>query len=163
VSWLLQEFEYASRAAVDSEGQVVQGTTREYRFSRPRLTLSARAGEDWTVRGGLVGGDRRDTYAGYYDSGSWAAYVSAHRAGPRSGIRLYLSHGSTGYDHATVGSEPGSPTLRGDDVELAGRFDRGISRRVRWFVEGGAQRSDSRDPVFSYDRNWMLAGIHYEH
>jgi hypothetical protein len=158
----LTDLDYDDRPALDKSGAEVPGTTRTYRYTQYRLSLGVVPAERWHLDVFLASGGRDDTFADYYDSVSRSGLVSLARAlGRSSNLRLVASVRDVEYDHATVSGDPVDEIRARDERSFAGRFDRGFGPHLRWYVEGGREDSDSRDPVFSYDRDWMLTGIHY--
>jgi hypothetical protein len=157
------ELRYDEQLALDEQGQAVAGTQRRYDYTDYRLTLRVAPGRHWRVRAGLRGGGRDDLFAGYYDFDARTSFVSVdHRPAEKHRLQLYGSFRNMDYANAAV--VPGDPSseLRGSDVRLyLGRWDWKFKPHVRFFTEGGVQRTDSQDPVFAYDRDWLLTGIQY--
>jgi hypothetical protein len=157
------ELRYDEQLALDGQGQAVAGTQRRYDYTDYRLTAQVAPGRQWRLRVGLRGGGRDDLYAGYYDFDARTSFVSVdHRPADNHRLQLYTSYRNLDYANAAV--VPGDPAseMRGNDVRLyLGRWDWKFKRHVRFFTEGGVQRTDSQDPVFAYDRDWLLTGIQY--
>jgi hypothetical protein len=158
----LTDLEYDDRPALDEAGAKVPGTTRTYHYAHYQLLLQVKPTELWSLNVALGAGGRDDDYAGYYDSVSRSGSVALGRYfGRKSRFRLFASLRDVEYDHATVSGDP-ADEVRGSDEQLyAGRFTRTIGEHLRWYVEGGTQQTDSRDPVFAYDRDWVLTGIRF--
>jgi hypothetical protein len=158
VGWT--DLEFDRQPALDSGGDEVPGTTREYEYTRYRLRFLMTPGRRWHVNVGLLGADRRDTWAGYYDFGALTGFVSALRTfGDRNRLQLVASGRRLDYEHATVLGDPDA-VIRGSDVRrFAARFDRVLNRHLGLFAEGVVLRTDSEDPIFTYDRDTALVGV----
>ena len=78
-----------------------------------------------------------------------------------SRLRFYATLRDVDYDQATVTGDPIDPIRSSQEQRYAARFTRSFGERLRWYFEGGTQRTDSQDPVFAYDRDWVLTGIQY--
>ena len=50
-------------------------------------------------------------------------------------------------------------TLQEEELALLARYERAFHRRARWFIEGGVRETDSRNPDFTFDGDWLLAGV----
>lgn len=158
VAWT--DLDYDARPALDRTGSEVPDVTRNYRYAQYRVSIRLEPARRWDVDIGLASTGRDDTYAGYYDNATHAAYVATDRAiGPKGFLRFHASVRDVDYDYATVSGEPDSQVLGHDERRLVGRFERVLGAGTRWFVEGGIERSDSKDPVFAYDQDWVLGGI----
>jgi len=158
----LTDLDYDDRPALDEAGAKVPGTTRTYHYARYQLHLQVKPAEPWSLHVGLAAGGRDDDYAGYYDSVSRSGSVALGRYfGRKSRLQLTASLRDVEYDHATVSGDPTDEIRGSDERYFAGRFTRTIGEHLRWYVEGGAQQTDSRDPVFAYDRDWVLTGIRF--
>lgn len=158
VGW--SDLDFDRQPALDAEGDEVVGTAREYRYTRYRLRFLMTPGRFWHVNVGMYGADRADTWAGYYDYGALTGYVSAVRPfGERNRLQLFASGRRLDYEHATVLGDPDA-AIRGSDVRrLAARFDRVFTRHLGMFVEGVVLRTDSEDPIFTYDQDTVLVGV----
>jgi len=159
----LTDLDYDDRPALDDSGTEVPGTQRAYEYTQYGFTVAIKPSASWKLDLGLANGGRDDTYAGYYDSFSTSGFLAIGRdLGKRNRLRLYASMREVDYDHATVTGDPLDNDIRAnEDMRYAARFSHTFGERLRWFFEGGQQQSDSNDPVFAYDRDWVLTGIHY--
>jgi len=118
---------------------------------RTRLSLGGRAG------------GRDDTYAGYYDSNNSEGSLSLEQSfSDRSRLRIFSSLRDVEYDQATVSGDPGDEVRSSDERRYAARYTHRFGDRLEWYVEGGADRTDSPDPIFAYQRDWILTGMHFE-
>lgn len=162
VSVSVTDLDYTERPALDDVGAAVAGTLRSYRYTQYQASLSVRPADRWSLGFSLAGGGRDDVYAGYYDSASRGAYVSLGRElGQHGVLRLSASARDLDYDRATISGQPDGEVNENDVQRYLARYEHDINRRTRWFVEGGTQTSDSRDPVFTYDRDWVYTGIQF--
>ena len=158
----LTDLDYDDRPALDEAGTKVPGTTRTYHYARHQLLLQVKPAEPWSLHVALAAGGRDDDYAGYYDSVSRSGSVAVGRYfGRKSRLQLIASLRDVEYDHATVSGDPTDEIRGSDERHFVGRFTRTIGEHLRWYVEGGTQQTDSRDPVFAYDRDWALTGIRF--
>ena len=155
--------EYDHRLALDESGTEVPGATREDELTQYGATLTLVPGPGWKLDLGLTAIGREDTYAGYYDSDGAAGAVALDRElSPRSGLRVYGSMRDLEYDRATVTGDPSDPDLLGTvERRWAARFTHGFGGGLSLQVETGTQTTDSEDPVFAYDRDWVYTGIEF--
>ena len=160
VSLALTDLDFKEKPALDGSGNEVPGTSREYRYADYRVRVRLSPTQQWRVSLGLSSSDREDTFAGYYNFDAWTSFVSMdRRVGKNTRFQAYASLRMLDYDAAVVPGDPNGE-IRGNEVfRLIGRFDRKLREHVGLFVEGGTQRTDSRDPIFAYDRDWVLTGI----
>ncbi len=153
--------DYDNRPALDMGGDDVAGTNREYHDTRYSLTILLRP-EQWKIRLGLSGADRSDTYVGYYDYASAGSRLSIQREiGTRSSVQLYASARELEYDNALVPGDPSQETRGKDVTRFKARYDRKFLQSFSWFVEGGSERTDSQDPYWAYDSDWIQAGVKF--
>lgn len=157
------ELDYDARPALDRDGFQVAGTTREYEFTEFQASLSVQPAARTRFSLGASAGGRDDTYAGYYDSSDGAGSLSfEHSFGERSRLSAYTSIREVEYDHATVSGDPTDLVRSSDERRHAARYTHRFGDRFEWYVEGGADRTDSPDPIFAYEREWILTGMHFE-
>ena len=162
LSVVLTDLDYDDRLALDANGDEVSGTTRSYRYVNYQLAVSVRPADRWSLRVGLAGGGRDDTYAGYYDYANASAFLAVdHEFGLKSRLHVYASIFDTDYESATVSGDPAADVLGSSEQLYMARFDRSLGKRTRWFVEGGTRQRDNQNPVFTFDRDWFLTGIHF--
>jgi len=162
MSVALTDLDYDDRPALDANGGAVSGTTRSYRYVNYSLAVSVRPADRWSLRVGLAGGERDDTYAGYYDYANASAFLAVdHEFGPKSRLHAYASILDTDYETATVTGDPTAGVLGSHEQHYLARFHRSLGKRASWFVEGGRRQRDNQDPVFTYDRDWLMTGIHF--
>jgi hypothetical protein len=162
VSVILTDIEYDDRPALDLEGFEVEGTTREYRSAEYRVEVLVSPTRNTFVNFGVRNGDRADTYVGYYDFNAQTAFLSVDQAiGKRNRVRVSGSMLKVDYDRAIV---PGTieEAIRGSEIRrYVARYDYVFHRNVGLFFEGGVQRNDNQDPIFAFDRDWVLTGIEF--
>jgi hypothetical protein len=162
VSFILTDIEYVDRPALDLDGFEVDGTTREYRSAEYRLEILVSPARNTFVNFGVRSGDRSDLYAGYYDFNARTAFLSVDQnIGKRSRVRVSGSMLKVDYDRAIV---PGTieEAIRGSEIRrYVARYDYVFHRNVGLFFEGGVQRNDNQDPIFAFDRDWVLTGIEF--
>jgi len=160
VSAVLSDLEYDENPALDAGGSEIPGTTRHYEYADFSLSVRIAPSKRVNLEIGMRGGARDDTYAGYYDFDSRVSFFGLDcKPGRRSRLQLYASTRQLDYDNAVV---PGSVNgdFRGSDVtRLVGRYEWRFQKRLGLFGEGGAQQTENTDPVYAYDRNWVLTGI----
>jgi hypothetical protein len=158
VAWT--DLDFDRQFALDANGDEVVGTTREYRYTRYRLRFLMTPGRQWHVNVGVLAADRQDTWAGYYDFGALTGFVSALRTfGDRNRLQLFASGRRLDYEHATVLGDPDAVTRGSDMRRFAVRFDRVLNRYLGLFVEGVVLRTNSEDPIFTYDQDTALVGV----
>lgn len=162
VNVALTDLDYDDRPALDETGTKVPGTTRTYHYARYQALVLVKPAEPWSFHVALGAGGRDDDYAGYYDTVSRSGSVALGRHfGSKSRLRLIASLRDVEYDHATVSGDPTDAIRGSDERYFAGRFTRTIGEHLRWYVEGGTQQTDSPDPVFAFDRDWVLTGFRF--
>jgi hypothetical protein len=156
------ELDYLDQSSLDAAGFRVVGQTRRYEYTRYRLSLSVKPARRWNFLIGARSADRDDAYAGYYDYGAISSFISIDRQiGSRATLRVYGSYSDLTYDNATVSGDPTEQLLDSEVRTVLVRFDRKFGRRTAWFVESGARRTDSHDPVFANDSDWVLGGVQF--
>ena len=156
------DLEYDYRPALDAAGDPVPGTRRSYEYTQYAATVKVDPVGPWSLNVGLTAGGRDDVQAGYYDSASGSGLLAVGRElGERNRLRFYATLRDVDYDQATVTGDPADPIRSSQEQRYAARFTHSFGERLRWYVEGGTQRTDSRDPVFAYDRDWVYIGIQY--
>lgn len=154
------DLDYDRQSALDEDGFRVPGQTRSYEYLHYRLTLRVEPVRRWSLSFGARASDRSDTWAGYYDYGSMSSYVAVdHELSRKNKLRFYTSYSDLSYDNATVTGDPAEQTLDEKQQTFLARFEHATSRRMSWFVEGGARNTDSRDPDFIYEGDWVLGGV----
>ena len=81
--------------------------------------------------------------------------------GANSRLRFFASLRELDFDHATVTGDPADGIRGSDERSYVARWSRSFGERLSWYMEGGAEQTESQDPGFSYDRNWVLSGIRF--
>jgi len=158
VAW--SDLDFDRQFALDAGGNQVAGTAREYHYTRYRLRFLMTPGRQWHVNVGVLAADRQDTWAGYYDFGALTGFVSALRTfGDRNRLQLFASGRRLDYEHATVLGDPNAVTRGSDMRRFAARFDRVLNRHLGLFAEGVVLRTNSEDPIFTYDQDTALIGV----
>jgi hypothetical protein len=164
VSVILTEIAFDDRPALDGEGFEVDGSTREYRSTEYRVEVVVSPAPRTFLNFGVRSGDRADTYAGYYDLDASTAFVSLDQTlGRKNRIQVTGSLRQVDYDRAVV---PGTldEVIRSSEVQrYVARYDYLFHRKFGLFLEGGIQRNDNQDPLFAFDRDWVLTGIEFRH
>lgn len=159
-SVLLNDLEYERQTALDEQGVAVPDTRRRYRYHEGRVTLYLNPSDDLKLRFGMSGGDRVDTYAGFYDHTSVATYATLERRlGDRNQLQLLGSIRSVDYERAFVAGDPDGELLGSSLRRVQARFERKLERKAAWFCEGGVQRAGNRDPEYAYQRGWVATGF----
>jgi hypothetical protein len=164
VSYVRGAVTYDEQSALDSTGDRVEEVRRSYRSSTLRVRARIAAPERWTFHAGASTTQREDSYAGFYDYGSWSGYASVDRDLGRAGtVRLYASHFDLDFANATVTGDPEDDKRNSTVHRLLARYEREVHRSAGAFVEIGLEEADSRDPAYAYDSDWLMAGIRYRH
>jgi hypothetical protein len=159
VAW--SDLDYDDRPVLDASGAEVAGIAREYHETRWRAALRFIPAAKWSVSLGLGNDAQRDTYAGYYDYGSWRSFLTVERAiGRRTNVQLHGGWREMDYDRAFLPTDP--ETLRATEVRTwLARFEHGIGEHLRWFADLGTEDDASTDPVFACEQDWFLTGIQF--
>jgi hypothetical protein len=162
VSAGLTDLDYDEQSALDAEGDRVEGTRRSYRSTLLRARAKLEPWTRWKLYVGTSTSDRDDLHAGYYDYGAWSSYASVDRElGERGTLRLFTSRMQLDYANATVSADPEGPTRDSEISRLLARYEHDLLEPVGVFVELGSEQADSRDAAYSYDSDWLMAGIRY--
>lgn len=158
VTW--SDLDFDRQFALDAGGAEVVDTTREYHYMRYRLQFLMTPGRRWHVNAGVIAADRQDTWAGYYDFDALTGFISALRTfGDRNRLQLFASGRRLDYENATVLGDPNAVTRGSDLRRFAARFDHVLNRHLGLFAEGVVLRTNSEDPIFTYDQDTALVGV----
>jgi len=154
---------YRSLSALDESANLVGGTRREYRHTAARASVRIDPTERWSVAFGLGGVDRKDLYAGYYDSLGANGFLSVGWSPiARTRLQAHVSKTAYTYDRATLDNDP-EGVLRGSDYLRASLVaERDLGDHMTAFVEGGTSRSDNPDILFAYRSNWGQTGLRFK-
>jgi len=162
VTFEISRREYDDLRALDQGATPVDGSRREYGYVGARISVRLQPTNSLNLAFGLRGTERDDTFAGYYDYEATGLFASAgYGFGDRTRVRLSLSQRSIRYDQATIGNDPSLPLQENDTFRVLGRVERDLNERFTWFVEASAERADSRDPIYEYDRDWARSGVSF--
>lgn len=154
---------YESLPAVDATGTPIAGSVRREHGIAWRLSVEARPSARWDLSAGAVAAGRQDLGSGYYDSDGTSAFVLAGlKAGMKNRIQLSVSEQTLDYAHATVANDPNAPVLGSDVLRVLGRFERTLRSSMAFTVEAGVQRTNSVDPLYAYDRDWIQTAFRYK-
>lgn len=155
---------YDDQLARGPSGDLLDGSRRCFQYQGYGVSFRFALPREWAIRVGHTGTDRVDRFAGYYDyaGASYHAQVGK-RLGRRTYFELHGSHRRIDYENATVGNEPDGSIRGGRIRQWAGRLEHALGAgRLFLFFEGGAVDSDDRDPVYSYNREWLLSGVRFK-
>ena len=81
--------------------------------------------------------------------------------GRKNSVQFNASLRQVDYDRAIV---PGTieEVIRSSEIQrYVGRYKYTLHRYVGLFVEGGVLRTDNEDPIFAFDRDWILTGVEF--
>lgn len=160
LSAVLSDLEYDENPALDESGFEIPGTRRHYEYSDLRFSLRVAPAKRLNLEIGVRGGTRDDTYAGYYDFASQVRYLSIDaEPGRRSRLQLFASRRDLDYGNAVVPGSPDGEFRASDVTRLVGRYEWRFGEHLGLFGEGGAQTTDNSDPLYAYDRSWVLTGM----
>ena len=153
---------YDGLSALESDGTTASGPRRSYRVGGLRAILRAEPSGRWSFSVGLGASDRRDLHAGYYDSSGANAVASvAWALVARTRVALNVSQAIYDYERATLDDSSNGDLRGGDTLRASARVEQDLVERLAAFVEGGTQRSNNQDPLYTYDRHWAFAGLRY--
>jgi hypothetical protein len=162
VSGAWTDRDYEHQPARDLTGEEVPGTRRDFRYTGYSTALRFAPSHRWRMGLGMVTSSRDDAYAGYYDSGGMTSYAWASRQiRDRDRVQLFGSWREMEYDHAVIASDPDGDLRGSDALRFIGRYERETARRLILYLEAGTERTDDRDPVYTYDRDWVSSGFRY--
>jgi hypothetical protein len=110
----------------------------------------------------MVASIRDDLHAGYYDSTGWIGYAWTGRdLGERARLQCFGSWRELEYDRAVVASDPDGDFRGSETLKFIGRYERKIAEHLNLYLEAGTERSEDRDPVYTYHRNWASTGFRF--
>jgi hypothetical protein len=156
--------DYQSRKALDLNGDLVNGTTREYTYHKLNASLRNRLTEDLVVYLDYFFTIRNDEFAGYNDYTENRYRLRAiHDVGAALRLRAEVSLWTVDYDRAFAFENPTQPRKTYDvwSARLEGEY------RVRgpwaFVADYRVRRQDSTDLRYDYDRDTISAGVKYEY
>jgi hypothetical protein len=150
LSLLWADRRYDDLSALDEDAEETADTAREYGYSGFRIALRLAPFESWDLSVGVEGTDRHDRHA--------ALGYSPTRT---TRLRFFGSWRDVRYQNATVGGDPSGPRHGGELLRFVGTLEHTLGRRLTFFGEAGAGRSDDRDPVYAYRRTWAQTGVRF--
>ncbi len=160
ISAILSDLEYDENPALDENGFEIPGTTRQYEYADFSFSVRIAPGERVNLEVGVRGGTRDDTYAGYYDFDSQVSFIALNcQPGRRSRLQLYASMRELDYENAVVPGSPNGDFRASDVTRLVGRYEWRFHKSLGLFGESGAQKTKNSDPIYAYDRSWVLTGM----
>lgn len=156
------DLQYDSQPALNEAGLGVLGTRRAYEYLDYRVTLRMAPSAALSFDVGLRGGRRDDLYAGYYDFDSLASYVSlGYSPADRAQLNFSASLSDLDYDRAVIPESPNGEIRSNDVRRYVASFTWQLHRSFDLVVESGLQQTDSTDPIYAYDRDWVLTGVRF--
>ncbi|HET6373139.1 MAG TPA: hypothetical protein VFG76_07520, partial [Candidatus Polarisedimenticolia bacterium] len=160
LEWTDRRFE--DLESVDENAATVADTQRHYRYAGGRAALRLEPTESFKIATGVQRIERSDLFADYYDSTGTVSFVSTVWSVAK-GLRIGLdaSERMTRYANATVDSDPGGVRRRGEMLRARGWAEKDLAEHVGVLLEFGIDRTDDRDPVYEYERNWVQAGARF--
>ena len=153
---------YDELPALESDATTAVGTRRRYRSSGLRSAVRVDPTGALSFSLGVDMSDREDLHAGYYDASGIRSFLSAAwQPVERTRIALHISQASFDYERAVIDPTTNSDVRGGDRLRVVAGLERELHARLVLFGEGGSVRSDNEDPLYSFDRNWALAGLRF--
>jgi hypothetical protein len=154
---------YDHLPALDRDGFEIADSTRTYRFTELRLATYWNGLGAWSLGAGLLGSQRNDSGAGYYDYRGRGAFVSLGRPlGSKMQMRMSSTLRDLSYANATIDNDPSSLRRSSELFQLLGELERSLTRRSSVFVGAGLNRSDNPDPFYAFDRRWARTGFRFQ-
>jgi hypothetical protein len=156
--------DYSARKALDQNGSLVDGTTREYAYHKVNASIRNRLTQDLVLYLDYFRTIRNDLYVGYNDYLENRYRLRAiYDAGAALRLRAELSLGEVDYDRAFAFENPTQPrkTLDRRDVRLAGEYRLGKPWSLE--TEYRARRQDSTDLRYAYDRDTLSTVVKWEY
>ena len=154
---------YDELSALQEDATAATGTRRRYRSTGVRTALRIEPTEALSLSIGAGMSDRTDLHEGYYDSSGVISFLSAAwKPVERTRLSMHVSYSGFEYDRAVIDPATNGDSRGGDQLRAVAALERELHSRLVLFGEGGAVRSDNQDPLYSFDRNWALAGLRFQ-
>ena len=154
--------DYDKLSALDESALQVPGETRSYEGVTLKVAAFFAPVPDLNLVIGVRSSVRDDRYAGYYDYGGAGAFLSVdYSPWEKTGLELYTSLQDIGYDNATIDNTLNGDTRDSERLLVIGRVTHDISSHFSFFVEGGLDSSENKDPLYTFDRNWGMTGFSF--
>ena len=162
ISYAWTDRSYDELAALDPNAAEVPGEERAYRDNGASITLGFEPSKTLQFAIGMSSSARQDLYAGYYDNAGTTAFGSVKfAAGDRTRLNAFVARRDLEYEMATVDNTVNGETLDSARTLIVGRAEHDMNDHFTLFGEAGTDKSENRDPLFTYDRTWAHAGLRF--
>ena len=157
-----QTRDYAERRALDLNGNLIAGTTREYLYDIAGLSLRTRFSRNWTMYLDYQRTEREDTYVGYYDSSEDKFGVRLRFNNDPFSARLVLSMLNRDYPNAFAFDNPTQPRLEYQTLEFKATGEYKLAKQLGLWLEGKYWDQETTDSRYIYDRYQLMLGVRWE-
>ena len=157
-----QSKDYDERRAIDLNGNLVTGTTREYLYNIGGLSLRTRFNKTWTMYLDYKHTEREDTYVGYYDSSEDKFGVRLRFKSDPVSVRLALHMLDRDYPNAYAFDNTTQPHLEYQTLEFKAKGEYKLARHLGLWMEAKYWDQETTDSRYAYDRYQMMLGVRWE-
>lgn len=162
ISYAWSDRKYDELEAVDPNAAEVPGERRAYHDDGASVTIGFEPQEKLQFAIGYSTTAREDLHAGYYDNAGSTAFGSvSFAAGAKTRLNAFVARRDLAYETATVDNTVNGETLDSARTMFVGRAEHDLSDHFVVFGEAGKDKSENRDPLFTYDRTWAHAGLRF--
>ena len=160
LEYQIRDFE--ERRALDLNGNLVTGTTREYLYNIAGLSLRTRFSRKWTMYLDYQRTEREDTYVGYYDFSEDKFGVRLRFSNDLFSARMGLSMLNRDYPNAFAFDNTTQPSLEYQTLEVKAKGEYKLAKQLGLWLEGKYWDQDTTDSRYIYDRYQLMLGLRWE-
>lgn len=154
--------DYEERRALDLNGNLITGTTREYLYNIAGLSLRTRFSRNWSMYLDYRRAEREDSYVGYYDYSEDKLGVRLRFKNDPFSVRLALSMLNRDYPNAFAFDNPAQPRLEYQTLEFKAKGEYKLAKQFGLWVEGKYWDQETTDSRYLYDRYLLMLGVRWE-
>lgn len=154
--------DYKERRALDLNGNLIAGTTREYLYDIVGLSLRTRFSRNWSMYLDYRRTEREDSYVGYYNYSEDKFGVRLRFNNDPFSVRLALSMLNRDYPNAFAFNNPAQPRLEYQTLEFKAKGEYKLAKQLGLWLEGKYWDQDTTDSRYIYDRYQLMLGMHWE-
>lgn len=158
-----QTRDYEERRALDLNGNLIAGTTREYLYNIAGVSLRTRFSRKWTMFLDYQRTEREDAYVGYYDSSEDKFGVRLRFNSDPFSARLGVSMLNRDYANAYAFDQTlTQPRLEYQTLEFKAKGEYKLAKQFGLWLEGKYWDQDTTDSRYIYDRYQLMLGMRWE-
>lgn len=154
--------DYDERRALDLNGNLITGTTREYLYDIAGLSLRTRFSRNWSMYLDYRRTEREDSYLGYYDYSENKFGMRVRFSNDPFSMRLALSKLNRDYPNAFAFDNPTQPRLEYQTLEVKAQGEYKITRQFGVWLEGKYFDQETTDSRYLYDRYQLMLGVRWQ-